>query len=222
MPRVRDGYIRLGTRGHARTLKTQPKGSVCRENVIASARPCPPVPPTNLHGKEGVDGSSPSEGSAQPREIGASPINGCAVHRACGRCGAHCGAARSTAGSVSERNVQFRAARAPALANTRLSGRRLSLPAARKGRALAERPRWLQVLLCRACWSLLHPWIVSRVGVRGRAAVIDGFGAQFVVAGFVAADLAQPDDRRCGRPWRRRPRDPRRSGCGRVGPTRPR
>ncbi len=62
MPRVRDGYIRLGTRGHARTLKTQPKGPVCRENVIASARPCPPVPPTNLHGKEGVDGSSPSEG----------------------------------------------------------------------------------------------------------------------------------------------------------------
>jgi hypothetical protein len=29
--------------------------------VIASARPCPPVPPLNLHGKEGVDGSSPSE-----------------------------------------------------------------------------------------------------------------------------------------------------------------
>jgi hypothetical protein len=44
--------------------------------------------------------------------------------------------------------------------------------------------------LCRACWSLLHPWIVRRVGVHGRAAVIDGFGAQFVVPGFVAVDLA--------------------------------
>ena len=36
--------------------------------------------------------------------------------------------------------------------------------------------------LCRACWSLLHPWIMLRVGVYGRAAVIDGFRAQFVVA----------------------------------------
>jgi hypothetical protein len=39
--------------------------------VIASARPCPPVPPHNLHGKEGVDGSSPSEGFAKAPEIGA-------------------------------------------------------------------------------------------------------------------------------------------------------
>jgi hypothetical protein len=30
------------------------------------------------------------------------------------------------------------------------------------------------------------------VGVHGRAAVIDRFGAQFVVPGFVAVDLAQP------------------------------
>ncbi len=40
--------------------------------------------------------------------------------------------------------------------------------------------------------SLLHPWIVRRVGVHGRAAVIDRFRAQFVVPGFVAVDLAQP------------------------------
>src|SRR5262245_55345265 len=40
-------------------------------------------------------------------------------------------------------------------------------------------------VLCRACWSLLHPWIVRRVGVHARAAVIDRFGAQFVVPGFV-------------------------------------
>jgi hypothetical protein len=30
--------------------------------VIASVRPCPPVPPSNLHGKEAVPGSSPGGG----------------------------------------------------------------------------------------------------------------------------------------------------------------
>ena len=38
---------------------------------------------------------------------------------------------------------------------------------------------------------LLHPWIVRRVGVHGRAAVIDRLGAQFVVPGFVDVDPAQ-------------------------------
>ena len=33
--------------------------------MIASARPCTPILPGNLHGKEGLDGSSPSEGSAK-------------------------------------------------------------------------------------------------------------------------------------------------------------
>jgi hypothetical protein len=33
--------------------------------MAASARPCTPVPLQNLHGKEGVDGSSPSEGFAK-------------------------------------------------------------------------------------------------------------------------------------------------------------
>ena len=37
---------------------------------------------------------------------------------------------------------------------------------------------------------MLHPWIVRRVGVHGRAAVTDGFGAQFEVPGLVAVDLA--------------------------------
>src|SRR5689334_11328247 len=49
-------------RGHAQTLKTQREVFVCRENMIASARPYPPVPPQNLHGKEGVDGSSSARG----------------------------------------------------------------------------------------------------------------------------------------------------------------
>ncbi len=38
----------------------------------------------------------------------------------------------------------------------------------------------------------MHPWILGGVGIHGWAAVIDGFGAQFVVPGFVAVDLAQP------------------------------
>ena len=45
---------------------------------------------------------------------------------------------------------------------------------------------------CRACWSLPHPWIVRRVGVHGRAAMTDRFGAQLVVPGFVTVDLAEP------------------------------
>jgi hypothetical protein len=47
---------------------------ICRRIVPAGARPCPPIPPLNLHGKEGVDGSSPSEGSAKTPHVGTFPI----------------------------------------------------------------------------------------------------------------------------------------------------
>jgi hypothetical protein len=57
-PRVRDGYIRLGTRGHARARSTRFEAPICRKNVTASARTCSPVPPSNLHGKEGIDHAS--------------------------------------------------------------------------------------------------------------------------------------------------------------------
>ena len=60
--RVRDGYIRSTTRGYARTRLTRRNAPICRSNAIFDARPCTRVPPENLHGKEGVDGSSPSEG----------------------------------------------------------------------------------------------------------------------------------------------------------------
>jgi hypothetical protein len=46
----------------------------------------------HLHGKEGVDGSSPSEGSAKAPETGLSPSDRLAVYRTCGGCGARCGA----------------------------------------------------------------------------------------------------------------------------------
>jgi hypothetical protein len=60
--RVRDGYVRLSTCGHRRALPTHSECQICRRNMLVSVRPCPPVPPHNLHGKEGDDGSSPSEG----------------------------------------------------------------------------------------------------------------------------------------------------------------
>ena len=61
-PRVRDGYISLGTRGHARALPAHADRSICRKKGAASDRTCTSVPLPNFHGKEGVDGSSPSEG----------------------------------------------------------------------------------------------------------------------------------------------------------------
>jgi hypothetical protein len=36
--------------------------TICRRNYAASDRACTRVTLRNLHGKEGVDGSSPSEG----------------------------------------------------------------------------------------------------------------------------------------------------------------
>src|SRR5437870_5833660 len=51
-------------RSRAGTL-TRPEEPICSKNVAADARSCPRLAPLNLHGKEGVDGSSPSEGSAK-------------------------------------------------------------------------------------------------------------------------------------------------------------
>jgi len=42
--RVRDGYIRLSTLGHARALETRLSGRICRNNVYGDGRPCTPVP----------------------------------------------------------------------------------------------------------------------------------------------------------------------------------
>jgi hypothetical protein len=65
-PRVRDGYTNLSTGGHARAQPTRREAAIYRKNVAAHAGPCPPLPPQDLHRKEGVDGSSPSEGSKNP------------------------------------------------------------------------------------------------------------------------------------------------------------
>src|SRR5438094_7229724 len=60
--RVRDGYISLSACGHPRALATHAEGPICTTNVLANDRACTRIPPRNFHGKEGVDGSSPSEG----------------------------------------------------------------------------------------------------------------------------------------------------------------
>ncbi len=59
------------TRVHARVTPRRQIPSTCGVFVPAKTRACPPFPPRNLNGKEGVDGSSPSEGSAKAPEIGA-------------------------------------------------------------------------------------------------------------------------------------------------------
>jgi len=60
------GTRRVHQLGHARAradTTDTPLTLVCSKNVTADDRACTPIPPQN--GKEGVDGSSPSEGSAK-------------------------------------------------------------------------------------------------------------------------------------------------------------
>src|SRR5918996_3279086 len=70
VPRVRDGYTSRSTPGHARTLAAHRQRPICRTNVTANDRACTRVPPLDFHGKEGVDGSSPSEGFTKCLQIG--------------------------------------------------------------------------------------------------------------------------------------------------------
>jgi hypothetical protein len=82
-PRVRDGYISESTRGHTRALPTHSDRPICRTNVPANDRACTPVPPQNFHGKEGVGGSSPPEGSEKAPQIAAfsviAPCRSCSM-----------------------------------------------------------------------------------------------------------------------------------------------
>jgi hypothetical protein len=49
-------------RGHPRPLPAYGVSPISRTNVLVDVRACTRVPRMDLHGKEGVDGSSPSEG----------------------------------------------------------------------------------------------------------------------------------------------------------------
>jgi len=65
IPCERGANISRTTRVHARVTRRCQIPSVCAAFVPSQTRACPDVPPRNLNGKEGVDGSSPSEGLRQ-------------------------------------------------------------------------------------------------------------------------------------------------------------
>jgi len=60
--RTQNGHITSDTRDASRRILESSFGSICRKNYVAGDHACTRVPPPNFHGKEGVDGSSPSEG----------------------------------------------------------------------------------------------------------------------------------------------------------------
>src|SRR4029453_3717392 len=64
-PRTQNGHIRNDTRDASRRISRRSNGSICGRNGAGDDRACTRVTLSNFHGKEGVDGSSPSEGSAK-------------------------------------------------------------------------------------------------------------------------------------------------------------
>jgi hypothetical protein len=69
--RTQNGHIRNDTRDVARRIRPVANGLISRRNCVARDRACTRVLLANFHGREGVDGSSPSEGSAKAPQIGA-------------------------------------------------------------------------------------------------------------------------------------------------------
>ncbi len=61
----RGANIGASTRVHTRVTPLRQIPSVCGAFVAAETRPCPQFPALAQDGKEGVDGSSPSEGFAE-------------------------------------------------------------------------------------------------------------------------------------------------------------
>jgi hypothetical protein len=89
-PRVPDGYSSLSTYGHLRVSGTQFDEPICRQNVPADALPW-------THGKEGVDGSTPSEGFRLLPAQRRIPLSGSA---ACSLLGVHGRPRTSTVGAL--------------------------------------------------------------------------------------------------------------------------
>jgi hypothetical protein len=90
--RTQNGHIRNDTRDASRRILCGSTGAICRRNRVADHRACTRVTLRNLHGKEGVDGSSTSEGSAKAPETGLSRSGQLAPSRTCCRYGAVYGA----------------------------------------------------------------------------------------------------------------------------------
>jgi hypothetical protein len=168
-PRVRDGYTSSGTSGHARTLETRLEGSICRTMMIARARACPPVPPGNLHGKEvstvrvrqralkrPANGLFVASTAYAHRSIVPLPVPRiCPQHPASALLMSGGGVVAAAAAGCARTARDDRASMARAA-----SGPSALLMVFSPRAVIALTPA-----LCRACWSLLHPWIVSRVGV---------------------------------------------------------
>jgi hypothetical protein len=87
--RTQNGHIRNATRDVSRRSPNPSSGPICSRNCAADDRACTRVMLPNFHGKEGVDGSSPSEGlqdarksapcvqadlQVQPRAVGMEPF----------------------------------------------------------------------------------------------------------------------------------------------------
>jgi hypothetical protein len=60
--RTQNGHIRNDTRDASRRIAEPLPIPICRKNRVAHDRACTRVTLENLHGKEGVGGSSPPEG----------------------------------------------------------------------------------------------------------------------------------------------------------------
>src|SRR6266540_1488686 len=86
--RTQNGHIRNDTRDVPRRISSAYNIAICRRNGVASDRACTRLPLQNFHGKEGVDGSSPSEGLSK------SPANGHIVLPAMARFGFFAGTRR--------------------------------------------------------------------------------------------------------------------------------
>src|SRR3954468_24566549 len=74
-PREPDANIRRYPRVHARVTSVRGIPLVCRAFVLAVTLACPRFPTWFQDGKEGVDGSSPSEGSAKAPRTGLSSFS---------------------------------------------------------------------------------------------------------------------------------------------------
>jgi hypothetical protein len=70
--RTQNGHISNDTRDVSRRISGPYNSPICRRNRVASDRACTRVTLRNLNGKEGVDGSSPSEGLRKALQMGMS------------------------------------------------------------------------------------------------------------------------------------------------------
>jgi len=79
--RTQNGHIRDDTRVVSRRIAIACDRWICRKNCVANDRACTRVTLLNFHGKEGVSGSSPEEGSTKAPETGLFLSDRFASHR---------------------------------------------------------------------------------------------------------------------------------------------